>query len=339
MASVLILTAASCSKDEKKSPPSEPSVQRRNTVGSSQNIGIFPDGTKAQPLTEQDLKDIGEMVKGVSTVNGAIGVLTADESKDSNDKKRISRSSELSSLAVDALQAIQSAPVIGKLIRSPDLFMKELVAQIENNGETAPEDPLYSEVRTECKLDSKEDMKREEGENSFSMTGTSMQTFTGDRCPIKHEVLMGVDIQGSKLNNNFAKFTARLNLVVDSALSSNEKKNKYDFDSQSFNVGVEGEMIASSKKTELAGSLKANGRLKTTTHGQLDIKALSDVYMKSVGEKVQALDVSASFVVDTQGPDLLIQVQFKLAGDGQKPLLKIYLNGVELKANQDEQKK
>ena len=321
-----------CSKNSDRGDGGSTDVSPKaaSVIGQSTKVGVFPDGTPAQPLSDQQMTDIGKVTQGALTVNQAISKIVPPAS--------LQKSTDIS---VEVGQALMNSGVLSKILslrtvlRDSTQFEQDLLKCIPSHNKSQTQ---------ESGSDTEKDIGWQEG-----------TTVGGVGCPVDSVQTMVYRIHMWRLGEQSAKAKLGVDLTYNIQMQTEADQLQFDYIGQSLTGRIEGEMLILEKSQEMALNGRFQGQLKTKTQGDInaqilfDLKSLQNIssqnstssqttassglQLKSLAEKsiapVGAIDLAAAVIIETNAGKLLLQVF--AAGSGDQGKVLVYLNGQELK--------
>jgi hypothetical protein len=313
-----------CSKnsDSGDGGSNDVSPKAASVIGESTKVGVFPDGTPAQPLSDQQMADVGKVTQGALTVNQAVSKIVPPPS--------LERSTDAS---VEIGQVVISSQMVPKLLslraalRDATQFEQDLSKCIPNHTKSQTQ---------ESGSDTEKDIGWQEG-----------TTVGGVGCPVDSVQTMIYRLHMWRLGEKSAKAKLGVDLTYNIQMQNEADQLQFDFVGQSFSGRIEGEMLILEKSQEAALNGRIQGQLKTKTQGDINTQILFDLHslqnlqpsssQNSATSKLTAssivpvgsIDLTAAVIIETSSGKLLLQVFATGAGDQGKVL--VYLNGKELK--------
>lgn len=325
---VLALVGCNKSSDDNSSGGGggDDRVQEKSVLGAATKIGVFPDGTAAQPLSDQQMADIGKMAEGAMTINQAINNVTPKSLQRTGDVKVESAQAILQSTWGRGLLGLRAGEVPGRN------FEQELRGCRISHSKNPPQE-------------SGNDVEKIISWSEFTIVNSD----NGYDCPVSVDSSSSVKIHARKLSESKFKAEMAMDMSSRTILKKSEDQLQFDFVSQNINGQVGGEILATQNSQESAINGRFDASLETKTHGNLSAKVLFDLYqMQAVQESQCTTDsngtghcstssgpnlinmrLSAAVIIQTSAGNLLLQVFAKRVGT--QTLTQVYLNGKELK--------
>lgn len=324
LAATTALAACSENKDDKGDKPQD-QVERKSVVGAATKPGVFPDGSQAQPLNEEQVKTVGKMVEGLMSVNTAVGNVSAPQGSTGS-------GSSAGSEVVQMIQAALANPLIVSMVKNPQrlLQFRELRSgnPIQENAEK-----LKLEVQKNCRLEQSNNQPQESGtDDNKIVTLEAWSKLGGFNCPVGADFQMNLRAQAQRLGENSGKLTGGASFYYTTQLHSADYQQVFDFQSETIQGSFDGQVIIRDRDQELAANAGLDARILTVANGQVQAQILMDAYLKSQAEVIQNAQATVAIILKTQQANVLLQIFANV--ENEKDLkIKAYLNGQELQVN------
>jgi hypothetical protein len=312
---VLALVGCSKSSDDNKSNSGNGQLEQKSVIGESTKVGVFPDGTPAQPLTSQQMDQVGKTAEGVMKVNQAVAGVTPASLQSSGD------------VQVEAVQAFMRSPVTRTL-----MGLREALTDV---------DQFKHVLQGSCTAAQSHDQPTQSGSDTHKdISQKFWSTLSGANCPVESRIDVDMQMSADRTGDKSAHIAGGLNFAsVTNMIDPNQALN-FDFLRQTINGRMEGEANVTEQAMELVANGKLSGQVQTKTQGNVDAQILFDLHLigqqPQQGSSISSQSVSASsmtlslaVVMNTQNGKILLQVF--ASGSGQNSITKVYLNGQELK--------
>ncbi len=293
----------------------------KSVVGASAQVGVFPDGTKAEPLTPEQMEAISKSAEGASKINEAINAVSPSQGAGAiPGSLRRSGNAE-----VEAVQAFFKSSVFKSVLR-----LRAVTGDIEQ---------LKQQMKQNCVFTQNPNQQPSQTEsgNTFISEYKGWSYMSGTACPMDSKTDFGYRLVATRTGENSADLAGTLQISSASKLLNVQDQNAFDYVGQNVSGLISGEAVINNQALELGANGNITGLLQTP-NDQLNVEALFDIYATGVpatdehGQsytKINSGRLVLAIVLKANAAKVLMQV-FAEGTEGNSTV-KVYLNGQEMK--------